>query len=305
MKAVQQLSPRKIWGQTLAQLVLIAGSIFMAFPLVYQLVASFCTQQAFLHSGWFPIPDSLYLGNYVQAFVALQTGNLLVWIFNTLVRIVWYILVPGVVAVLGGYIFSRLQWRGREAMFVVLLASMIVPSIVYMLPQYLLLARWPLAGGNDIVGQGGHGFINDWPALLLPNLVNAYYIFLLRQTFYSIPSDYEDAARVDGANTLQVLWHVYLPMLKPALTVLVIFQSMHIWNDYIWPLATVGGNADLWTISVGVQRAMTMVSDEHSHMLNYPLAFTLATLTTIPIVLLFLFLQRYFKEGVQGMGLKG
>ncbi|MBE3559628.1 MAG: carbohydrate ABC transporter permease [Ktedonobacteraceae bacterium] len=293
------------WGGIISQGLLVLGSALMAFPLLYQLLASFCTPAAFTRSGWFPLPDSFYLGNYTQVLLAVQVGNLPGWFANTLIRMAWYILVPATVAVLGGYIFARLRWRGREVMFIVLLASMTIPPIVYLLPQYLMLARWPLAGGNDLLGQGGHGFINEWPALLLPNLVNAYYIFLMRQTFYTIPTDYEDAARVDGASTLRILWSVYLPMLKPALIVLVIFQSIAIWNDYLWPLAAVGGNQDLWTLALGVQRAMTTITDPHSHQFSYPLAFTLAAVITLPLVLLFLFLQRYFTEGVQGFGLKG
>lgn len=295
------------WSGILVQCVLIVGSILMAFPLIYQFVASFCTSAAFTSSGWFPIPNSLYLGNYQQVLFALQVqaGSLPEWVLNTFIRIAWYIVVPATIAILGGYIFTRLRWKGRETMFIVILSSMTIPPIVYMLPQYLMLARWPLAGGNDLVGQGGHGFINAWPALLLPGLVNAYYIFLMRQTFYSIPSDYEDAARVDGANTFRILWNVYLPMLKPVLAVLIIFQSVALWNDYIWPLTVTGGNPDLWTMTLGVQRAMATITDPQSHQFSFPLAFTLATVITVPTVVLFLFLQRYFVEGVQGFGLKG
>jgi len=86
----------------------------------------------------------------------------------------------------------------------------------------VMMARMPLAGGNDIFGQGGSGFVNQWPALLITGLVNVYFIFMFRQTFATIPVDFEEAARVDGAGTLRCLWSVYLPMLKPVLTVLVI-----------------------------------------------------------------------------------
>lgn len=113
------------------------------------------------------------------------------------------------------------------------------------------------------------------------------------------------AMRVDGANTFRILWDVYLPMLKPALIVLIIFQSVALWNDYIWPLTVTGGNPELWTITLGIQRVMTTLSDPHTHQFNYPLTFTLATVLTVPTILMFLFLQRYFTEGVQGFGLKG
>jgi multiple sugar transport system permease protein len=252
-----------------------------------------------------PLPNSFYLGNYQRILFALQNGNLFQWMFNTFIRTAWYILVPATVAVLGGYIFTRLEWKGREAMFFVLLASMTVPPLVYVLPHYIMLARWPLAGGNGLFGTGGHGFIDAWPALLLPNLVNAYFIFLMRQTFQSIPREYEEAARVDGAGTLRILWNVYVPMLKPALIVIVILQTVAVWNDYIWPLTTTGGNPDIWPIALGAQRVMAVINDPVTGQFSYTLAFTLAVAITIPMVLFFFFLQRHFTEGMQGFGLKG
>ena len=170
------------------------------------------------------------------------------------------------------------------------------------------MARFPLAGGNDILGQGGSGFINHWPALLLTGLVNAYYIFLMRQTFNSIPRDFEEAARLDGANTAQILWRVYLPMLMPSLTVLVIFQTVAIWNDYVWPLIAVGGNMNLWTAALGFQRIVLAGSTANvvsSGTLDYTWSFTVAVIATAPLIVMFLFLQRYFVEGAQGFSIKG
>jgi ABC-type glycerol-3-phosphate transport system permease component len=132
---------------------------------------------------------------------------------------------------------------------------------------------------------------------------------MLRQTFYSIPGDFEEAARVDGATTLQVLWHVYLPMLKPVLTVLVIFQFVAIWNDYQWPLIVSSGNPNIWTVSLGVQKTLFLGAQikgfPPGSFQDYPFAFALATMATLPLIVLFLRLQTYFVEGVQGFALKG
>jgi multiple sugar transport system permease protein len=184
-----------------------------------------------------------------------------------------------------------------------------VPGIVFWIPTYVMMARFPGAGGNNWMGQGGHGFVNDFPALMIPGLVNVFYIFMLRQTFYSIPGDFEEAARVDGATTLQVLWHVYLPMLKPVLTVLVIFQFVAIWNDYQWPLIVSSGNPNIWTVSLGVQKTLFLGAQikgfPPGSFQDYPFAFALATMATLPLIFLFLRLQTYFVEGVQGFALKG
>jgi multiple sugar transport system permease protein len=141
-------------------------------------------------------------------------------------------------------------------------------------------------------------------------MVKAYYIFLFRQTFFSIPRDFEEAARVDGAGIMRTLWSVYLPMLKPTITVMIIFQTVLVWNDYLWPLLCVSRNEAIWTIALGVQRSLAMVQQFKGYLpaiggTDYPFAFATATVATAPIIVLFLWLQRYFVEGVQGFAIKG
>jgi multiple sugar transport system permease protein len=181
---------------------------------------------------------------------------------------------------------------------------MMVPGIVYVLPTFIGLARFPYVGGNDAYGQGGSGFINTWGALLMPGLVNAFYIFLMRQAFQAIPRDYEEAARVDGANTVQILYKVYVPLLAPALVVLVIFQFVNVWNDYLTPLVFAGSNPAIAPVALGAQMFIRSTGMELGRP-NYPRMFAVATIVTLPIIVLFIVLQRYFVQGVQGMGLKG
>jgi multiple sugar transport system permease protein len=295
-------------GRILTYVLLITGSALMAYPLLYALMGSFTNIEDFMRSPILPIPRTLYLENYTVMLTA--TFPLFTWIKNTLIRIAWYITIPGTVAVFGGYAFARLRFRGREAVFTYLLSSMMLPGIVFWIPTYIMLARFPGAGGNNWMGVGGSGFVNKWPALLIPGLVNVYYIFLLRQTFYSIPEDFEEAARIDGANTLQIMRHVYLPMLKPTLTVMVLFQSVAMWNDYQWPLIVSGGNSAIHTLALGVQRALLSGAalkgwPAGTAITDYPFTFALATVASLPTILLFLWLQDYFVEGVQGFALKG
>jgi multiple sugar transport system permease protein len=185
---------------------------------------------------------------------------------------------------------------------------MMMPGIVYMVPTFVMMARMPLAGGNDIFGQGGSGVVNQWPALLITGLVNVYYIFMFRQTFATIPIDFEEAARVDGAGTLRCLWSVYLPMLKPVLTVLVIFQFVAIWNDYTWPLFVSTGNPKIWTLSLGFQYLALGGAQRKGlpgSITDYTFVFALATIAILPLIVLYLFMQRFFVEGVQGFAIKG
>ena len=280
---------------------LIITSLIMFYPLLFMFVAGFTTPADYAASTWFPIPQQIYLDNWTEF---LQRPDFWQWITNTLIRAVWYIIIPATVSILCGYVFTRLRFRGRDTIFLLLLASMMVPPIVYLIPTFIGLARFPLVGGNDIFGQGGSGFINTWGALLLPGLVNAFYIFLMRQSFQSIPSDYEEAARVDGASTFTILWRIYMPLLRPALIVLVIFQFVNVWNDYLNPLVFAGGNSEIQPIALAAQRFIYTTAARVGQV-DYPRMFAVGTIVTLPILVLFALLQRYFVQGVQGFGIKG
>lgn len=280
---------------------LIVTSAIMFYPLLFALVGGITSLADYQRTTWFPTPTAISLDNWISF---LTGPNLWQWTVNTLIRCAWYITIPGTVAVLCGYVFTRLRFRGRDTLFLFFLASMMVPGIVYLLPTFIGLARFPYVGGNDAAGQGGSGFINTWGALMLPGLVNAFYIFLMRQAYQAIPRDYEEAARVDGANTPQILLRIYLPLLAPALIVLVIFQFVGVWNDYLNPLVFAGGNNELAPIALGAQRFIKNTGALQG-LQNYPRMFAVATIVTIPIMALFLLLQRYFVQGVQGIGLKG
>lgn len=303
-------------GALFAHLLLAVGAVVMMYPLLYGLFASFNTQADYIRSsGALPIPPTISFDNYAVVFhpkvLALIGGSLGV----TALRMVWYTLFNGLTAILLGYVFARLRFRGKETVFWVLLGSMLVPGVVFQIPLFVMLSRWPLVGGNDLFGQGGSGFINQLPALLLPGIISVYSVFLLRQTFYSIPIDYEEAARIEGANFVQILSFVYWPMLKPVMAVVAIGTIIGNWNDYIWPLMVVSGNRELWPTALMIQRLMagglpsdvahSLVTGTMTTITNTPLVLTFGVIATIPSVLFFFFFQRYFIEGMQGAGLKG
>jgi multiple sugar transport system permease protein len=288
-------------GRILLYTFLILTSLVMFYPLLFALAGSISSQADYFRSTWFPFPQTIYLDNWINFLTARDLWQ---WVINTMIRVVWYIAIPAVVSILCGYVFTRLKFRGRDIIFMFLLSSMMVPGIVYVLPTFIGFARFPGVGGNDMFGQGGSGFINTWPALLLPGLVNAFYIFLMRQVYQGIPRDYEEAARVDGANTLQILVRIYFPLLRSALIVLVIFQFVAVWNDYLTPLVFAGGNKDIAPIALGAQRFIKGTPIQLGRP-DYPRMFTVATIVTLPIMALFIVLQRYFVQGVQGFGLKG
>jgi multiple sugar transport system permease protein len=310
------------WGRIPLYVILLITSVVMFYPLLVMIMGSLGSNADYVSNPTFPIPYHFSTGYYqllltpnmtnqgggLYAGVSGKHSDFLGMMFNTLVRIAWYLVITGYTSVVGGYALSKLRWKGREGSFTYLLSSMVLPGIVYLIPTYVMMARWPLAGGNNLLGQGGTGFVDQWPALLITGWVNVYYIFMFRQTISAIPNDFEEAALVDGASTAQILTRIYLPMLKPVFVVLFINTFVGLWNDYIWPLMVVAGNPDLRPVALGFQ-FLAMTAAAQGHMMfdqpPYGFQFAVGVLSIAPCILLFLFLQRYFVEGVQGFAIKG
>ena len=305
------------YKKILTHVVLAVGALIMMYPLLYILIASFNTLEEYIRAvGFFPIPKTLHLDNYEIVFHPKVLAMLGKSFWVTALRMVWYMFWNSAVAILSGYVFARLKFRGKDAIFWIFLGSMLVPNIVFQIPLYVMMARWPMAGGNSLLGQGGSGLINQLPSVLLPGMINVYFVFLLRQSFYSIPIDYEEAARLDGANFLQILRFVYWPMILPVVAVMAINTIVANWNDYLWPLMVVSGNRDLWPTALMFQRLMaggipsdvasnlTLVATG-SNITDTPLILTFGVVATLPAIIMFFIFQRYFIEGMQGVGIKG
>ncbi len=294
-------------------LFLIITSFIMMYPLIYSAFASMVTLEEFYRATWLPIPSSFTLKNFINIFEPTVVPMITKSVGVTLFRTLWYVLFSGGTALLSAYALARLRFRGKEVVFMLLLSSTMLPGIVYQLPIYIMMARFPLLGGNNIIGQGGSGMINTLPSLLLPSLVAPYTIFLLRQSIYSVPIEYEEAARIDGASFLKILFYVYAPFLMPVFVVILINTFVMQWNDYLWPLMVVGGNPNLLPTGLFFQRMMAgaiplknvQITVPGGTITNIPLILAIATIATLPTVLLYSFFQRYFTEGMQGAGLKG
>ena len=296
----------KSLGNIVSYCFLVIGSLIMAYPLIFGILGSLSTNEDYLNSPWLPIPHQISFDAYLGILFD-ERSRMLLWIGNTLFRVSWYIVIPGTLAVLIGYALAKLRFKGRETVFLYILSSLVLPAIVFNLTTMVMLARFPLAGGNNLFGQGGTGLLNQWPALLLPGLVNAYFIFLFRQTFITIPSDFEEAARVDGAGTLRCLYSIYLPMLKPVMTVFIVFQFVAMWNDFVWPLLVSQQNEDIWVLALAFQYFthtgnLTGVPSNVSFSSG---ALAAAMTATLPVLILYALLQNYFVEGVQGFAIKG
>jgi len=231
---------------------------------------------------WIPWP--MRFENYPEAMTAQPFGLFFV---NT----IRYALLSGIGAVLSAslvaYGFSRIPWKGRELVFFIALATMMVPFQVRMIPLYITFRNLH--------------WLNSYNPLIVPTFFgDAYFIFLLRQFFMSIPKELSEAARIDGAGEFGIFWRIILPLARPAVAVVALFQFMGAWNDFLGPLIYLN-NPDMFPISLGLNRFLGQFVEK----LAWPYLMAASTVTILPIVIIFFFTQRTFIEGIAISGIKG
>jgi multiple sugar transport system permease protein len=300
------MTRRPPWASLAIYAVLTLTSVVILYPLAFMLLATFTTPEQYYRTAFLPVPNILDLRNYVPVVTDCSQGCIGGSVLLTAARALWYIGWALLVSTLAGYVFARLSFPCKDGLFLFFLAGLMVPPLLTTLPHYMMLARFPLAGDNDVFGQGGHGFINEWPALGILGLVNVVALFLVKQNYEMLPREYEDAARVDGAGTLRIIFQIYVPMLRPALAAVAILEFVGIWNDYLGPLLFVGGNKGITPIALTVQRLIYGYTQRQAQTIaDFPLIFAAAALMSIPTVLIYLLLQRYFVQGLVGVGIKG
>jgi multiple sugar transport system permease protein len=262
-------------------LILLPLALVMIIPLVWMVVTSFETLN---ETRQFPpvlVPDSIRWQNYTEV---LQQAPFARWFLNTLVVTVVVVIGNLVFCSLAGYAFARLKFFGRDAVFLLVLATLMIPFQVIMIPTFLIVRQL--------------GLIDTLGALIVPNLAGAFGIFLLRQFFRTLPIELEEAARIDGASRLGVLFKIVLPLSGPALATLAVITFMWTWNDFLWPLVTIY-SANNMTLQLG------LTTFTGAHQSNTHLLMAANVMSMLPLLLLFFVAQRWFIRGIATTGLKG
>jgi multiple sugar transport system permease protein len=203
-----------------------------------------------------------------------------------------------ILASTAGYAFARLEFRGRDLLFVAVIATLMVPFQVTMVPLFIMIKNFPFFGGNNWQGAGGFGMVNTYWGLIIPMFPTAYGTFLLRQFFQTLPKELEDAARIDGASEFRIYWNVMLPLSGAALAVLTVFSFQFIWNDFVWPFI-ITKSEELKTIQVG------LANFRQEFTTDWGLLMAATMVATLPVLFLFLMTQRYFVQGIALSGIKG
>ena len=278
--------PGAIWRRRLAYAFLIGYALLMFVPFSWSIVTSFKTLPDSVRLTVIPQPFTLAAWEF--AFTQLQPSLPRLFLNSAIIAIVVTIsnLVLGSMA---GYAFARLRFRGRDVLFLVVLATLMIPDQLRLVPVYLMLNAAGLTKG--VLQYGG---------VMLVLAIGGSTIFLLRQYFLSIPRDLEEAARMDGAGYFRTFWQIMLPLAAPALAAVAILSFQGTWNGYFWPLILLQ-EQDQWTLPLGLS-GFRLAGGLAT---NYPPLMATVVMATIPILILYLFFQRYFVEGIAASGVKG
>jgi multiple sugar transport system permease protein len=269
-------------------LVLIPATIVLIFPFVWLIITSIETPAEALHFPPILTPHQLDFSNYPQA---LQEEPFARFFINSAVVAVATVSSNLVLCSLAGYAFARFRFLGRGLLFVLIMTTLMVPFQVTMIPQFII-TKWL---GVHLLGAVG---INHIGALIVPNAATAFGIFFLRQFFRTLPIEYEEAARVDGASRLTVLWRVVLPLSLPALSTLAALTFLDSWNNFLWPLIAVTSTNQM-TLPLGLAMFQSAHSIEWTHLMAGNV------MSLIPMLIIFFGAQRYFVRSVAATGITG
>lgn len=284
---MQQQSSRQrvmhVAVQVILYVFLIAMAIIILFPFYWMINSSLKELAEYklnVPTFW---PKRIMWSNYIDAFNTANLGRLFL---NTAYVGVVSTLLSLVITVLSAFAFARLEFKGKNALFAALLATMMIPGELFTITNYLTVTQL--------------GWMNSFYALIVPFLVSVFYIYLLRQNFLQIPNELYLAAKVDGTSDLKYLWKVMIPLSLPTLISITILKMMGAWNSYIWPRLVANDEAHQM-ITNGLRNAFTdSIGD-----VNYPVQMAAVALVSAPLFLVFVFLRKYIMKGVSRSGIKG
>lgn len=257
--------------------------IIMVLPFLWMLSTSLKSQEYILQTIPQLIPDPITGESYSQLAERIDLPRIF---FNSMFVAVVGTMGQVIIAALAAYAFSRIEWRGRNTVFVLYLATMMIPSVVLVIPQFILIRSFD--------------WVNTYAALIVPGLFGAFGTFLLRQSFMGLPKDFEEAAFVDGANHFTIFWRIILPLSKPALATLSVFSYMSLWNAYLWPLFA-ARKAQVMTLPV----ALAVLQAGPRALTEWNMVMAGAVVTVLPILIIYLLAQRWFVRGIVSSGIKG
>lgn len=275
----KKLSKRKKYN-IFIYIALSIGAIMAVFPFLWMILTAFKTTGETMSIPPTIFPSEFRFQNFVEAWHILPFKKLY---FNTIASTLVTVLGQMLFCSMAGYAFARIDFKGRNFLFVGVLSILMIPGQIFIIPQYDIITKLEL--GNTIT------------ALFLPNLFSAFGTFLMRQYFMSIPDEIEEAAILDGANRFTIFYRIMLPLVKPGLVALIISTTLFSWNTMLWPLI-VNTDVNYMTLSAG------LASLQGQHSTNYPILMAGAVLAIWPMILVFILFQKQFTQSLADTGSK-
>lgn len=284
----------RIAGKTATMILLLFFAIIFALPFYWTILTSIRPNDEIFSAGMSMLPQTVTGEHYARAF---QIIPFLRYSLNTLAITVMIIATNLVFCSLAGYAFGKLEFKGKNLVYRLMLISVMIPGTILMIPQFLVLVRFPLAGGNNLFGQGGYGFSNSLLGVVLPTAISVFNILFMRSFYISMPGELGEAARIDGAGELRTFFQIYVPLSKPALATLTVFCFQSGWNSFLWPSIILRGG-DFKVLTQGLQ------SFTFNNNVDYGPMMAATVCATIPVIIIFLFAQKYFIQGIAFSGIK-
>ena len=288
----------KLSGSFLKYALLALGGALMLLPFLEMFVGALRTPaERFAQPPVF-WPSDPQWSIYRDVFQSLPVRK---WYVNSTIVTVIITFLQLATSAMAGFALAKYQFRGRNWLFRSVLSAQMFPFFLFLIPMFFVMRFFPLAGGNGILGQGGTGLLGTYAALILPFLITWYGIFLMRQFMVNIPTELMEAARIDGASEFRIFAQIVLPLVKPALATLGVFVFVYQWNEFIWTLTITRSAPELETLPVGIyllRGAFGNIEDES-------LQQAALAVSTVPLAVLFLILQRYYVKGLTMSGIKG
>lgn len=275
------MSKRKRLRHLALHLVLIAGSLLMLLPFFWMISTSLKEAREVFTFPPRWIPSEFAWSNYTKALTAMPFGR---FYLNSFIVAVSTTLLTILTSSLAAFAFARLRFRGRDTLFLIYLATLMIPFTVLLIPNFILVRYL--------------GWYDSYPALIFPPAFSAFATFLLRQYFRGVPFELDDAARIDGASSLRIWWQIIMPNSGPALAALTIFLFLGNWNEFLWPLV-VTNSAEMRTIPVGLNAFQGQFS------VRWELLMAAAVVAMLPVLIVYIFAQKWFIKGITITGMGG
>jgi multiple sugar transport system permease protein len=264
--------------------VLAVVAIAFISPVIFMVVTAFKTRAdaTGIPPSWIPNPFSLQA---FETILAPGSGTpVLQWFANSMLAAGLNATLVVATATLAAYPLARMSFRGKNLVFAVIVATLLVPPVILVIPNYLIVSEL--------------GWLNSLVAIIVPTAASAFGVFFMRQFFVSLPVELEEAARIDGANRWRIFWSIVLPLAKPAMATLALLAFLGNWNDFLWPVYVLF-SPEVQTLPAGLSTLQS------ANAVRYDLLMAGAVVASVPVLILFVFLQRFIIEGVSRSGVKG